>query len=336
MSGQLTIVSYNIASLAKSTQGDHPKEVGLAKVLAALRQCEADVICLQEVSTMSGAMKGINQAKAIADQLDMSCHFEQSCPRLLRRGTVYGNAILCRHDLQMVKVDAVPLPGGSKENDDGKRMPGANEGRVAAAALIRCAQGPLLCVCTHLALYNARDTDNATCIAAVRAIGAAFGEGTRHADTPAVLAGDLNAQPDKPQIEALDRDGWEARPSAPTFRSAKIDYILSRSSPAVEVVHEGEHRVLGDEETQHASDHRPLVAKVRLIRLPGATPLGARRGAGEQPSEEWGEDGPSRGALCEVAQTQAERDRAARIARLEREFGAMNGGEADGDEWRGK
>lgn len=89
-------------------------------------------------------------------------------------------------------------------------------------------------------------------------------------DVPAILAGDLNERPNGPSWRTLSNWAIDPAPGAPNTFSAKrprarIDAVLV--DPRLEVVGYGDPEGVDEEDVQKASDHRPVIARVRLPRI---------------------------------------------------------------------
>jgi endonuclease/exonuclease/phosphatase family metal-dependent hydrolase len=269
----LTVVTYNIAKLAKgNTQANT-----IDNVVEILKGCHADVICLQEV----GVTASQNQAELVANELGMNYHFEQACLQMetrgfaythsgitMKHGTEYGNAILVSRQLKMRPIEPVRMSRGSLMKNNGERMSGADEGRVAAAVIISCGIDPrvkIICISTHLGKHNSYDIDNGSSLIPVSKIAEAF---STPDSLPSILAGDLNVTPTSPTISYLSEQGWLLLPSADTRtdEKIKIDYVMPRNSNGVELQPVGDQVVIYNQETLNASDHLPLMARFRVIR----------------------------------------------------------------------
>ena len=78
---------------------------------------------------MDNETDGYTQAEALAKDLRMSCNFIQA-----HQDKVQGNAILSRYTV--THVQQIELPSGSEKRDDGSRMPGSKERRMALVARV--------------------------------------------------------------------------------------------------------------------------------------------------------------------------------------------------------
>lgn len=81
---------------------------------------------------------------------------------------------------------------------------------------------------------------------------------------PVVLAGDFNGRPGSPVLTRLARDWTIAVKDGPSFTypsgapDREIDFIMLRATDSIEIV---SHSVVAE---RVASDHRPLIAELRI------------------------------------------------------------------------
>jgi len=231
------IVSYNI----------HGAQCDVNEIIKVLAGINADIVSLQEVDCSK-----MDQAKAIGDALRMTVVFSQA-----HQTRNYGNAILSKFPVH--HIEKLKLPHGSLTKEDGSRMPGANEDRLALIARISpfhdSPQHDFIFIATHFGIYTQNDANQEEPVNII----ADFLNQNENTCVPAVLAGDLNAQPLSAVITKLKKE-WNCYDSVPTFRDIKIDYILDKGR-GIYKMEEGAQLVI---ET-NASDHRPLIAKWRVI-----------------------------------------------------------------------
>jgi endonuclease/exonuclease/phosphatase family metal-dependent hydrolase len=251
----LRVVTYNIAG----GHGHSPD-----KIAAVLHPLDADVICLQEVFQLPRALLPPNapptttQAHLIAERLRMNCVFGEA---LVMRGLSYGNATLSRFRLHSARH--VPLPRGSLTRDDGTRMPGAEEPRLALAVTVSPSDDVLQAihiVNAHLGIYNRSEAVPGGPACQAPATIAAFCNELPRRYEPTVLLGDLNATPESVVLEAFAQS-WTvaAAGKGPTTKKREIDHVLTRNCQV------SAQRVLTWAETHAgtdspASDHLPVVA----------------------------------------------------------------------------
>lgn len=237
----LRVVTFNIR------HGRGRSGVDLRRTAATLAALDADVICLQEVDRHYSERSGwADQAADLAAALGMTAVYGVA----LRRAAVepggrpreYGNAILSRTAVGRHRV--VALPG----------RPRSEPRSVVIASL---ADG-LHVACAHLQHDSA----------AARVEQIAVLVGALGSDGPVVLAGDLNASPDAPELAVLRErlvDCWHrvGRGRGATFPSRfpvrRIDYVFASAELRP---------VAADVVPTDASDHRALV--VDLERSAGA------------------------------------------------------------------
>jgi endonuclease/exonuclease/phosphatase family metal-dependent hydrolase len=226
----------------------------LARLLAGT---DADVICLQEVDRHFGERSAlVDQAELLSRALDMELAWgpaiDEPPPAGRSERRQYGNALLSRRPVL---------------TSDVHRLPGGGEPRSALRALIRTDTGALAVTVTHL---STRAADRASQAAALATLHAEPGP-------PAVLAGDLNAEPDARELDLLRkrlRDAWELAAErsdqAGTFSlrrrdgltyparrpRVRIDHVWVSSGVAVR-----DARVL---DGSAASDHHPLLVDLEL------------------------------------------------------------------------
>jgi endonuclease/exonuclease/phosphatase family metal-dependent hydrolase len=223
----------------------------LARVLA---DTDADVICLQEVDRHYGARsEDVDQALLLSRALDMQLAWGPAIdePRPDGSARQYGNALLSR--LPILVSDVRPLPGGG-------------EPRSALQTLVELDGGTLWVTATHLTTRSA--AERAEQVAAL----AALHTGAMEAG---VVVGDLNADPDAPELAVLrerftdawelaperaDQAGWRSRHRGATHPAERprrrIDQVWV--TPGVQVTAA---RVLGDD---GASDHLPFAVDLAV------------------------------------------------------------------------
>ncbi len=243
----IRVLSYNIH------HGEGmDKELDLARLAAVIRSASPDVVSLQEVDNKAGRTQGVDQARELARLTDMHFIFGSSMDF---DGGQYGNAVLTTLAVKESKV--FPLPG---------------EPRSALCVTLRTpsresSSDEFLFIATHL------DTGEKARFSSVPLIEALLKTDT---DSPAILAGDLNAVPGSPTMQAFDKTWRNAthRQELYTYRadnpSRQLDYVLVRPSKRWKVL---EAKVLSE---AVASDHRPILAVMQLLpktkKKKGATP----------------------------------------------------------------
>lgn len=225
-------VTYNIHH-GEGTDG----RLDLPRIANVLKQLEPDLVALQEVDCRTTRSGGVDQAAELGRLTGMHFAFGKAMDYA---GGQYGEAILSREPLTEVHVHALAAPEGKEPR-----------AALAATARVGGAEGPALrFVATHLD-HTSSDLRMAQITALSRAL-------ENPAGMPAILAGDLNASPDAPEIRTLAERWTDASAGQPqmSFPSDKpkirIDYLFIRPSGGWRVI---ESRVI-DEPV--ASDHRPV------------------------------------------------------------------------------
>lgn len=234
------VVSYNIHAGAGADEVFDPDRQ--AAVLRALR---ADVIGLQEVDVRWGERsRWLDLAAELGGRLGMHVSF---APVYRFGAREFGVAVLSRY------------PVVAAANHEITRLSTQRPGAVAAPApgfgevVLRVGGVPLRVYVTHLD-HRSDPAVRAAQVADMRRImGRAAG--------PRILLGDLNATPSAPELAPLWRELTDADPGRPTHPARRpvrrIDYVAVSAGVGV--------RAAAVAATL-ASDHRPVVADLRLER----------------------------------------------------------------------
>jgi endonuclease/exonuclease/phosphatase family metal-dependent hydrolase len=212
--------------------------VDLEQIARTIEAEQPDVVALQEVARGWVLGGGADMATWLGDRLGMHVAFAPAADRQ------FGNALLSREPLTDVQVVDLPYGAGPQQ-------------RSALTALAVGPDGtPVRVTSVHL---QHRESNTPTRLDQLAALDTAVPD-----DGPSVLAGDLNAEPGSPELDALDAAGWTSAvdtagdPDVRTHPSdapdVRIDWVLGRG------VTFGEARVLDDT----SSDHRAVVTTVRL------------------------------------------------------------------------
>ena len=264
----MRVATYNIRSCL-GTDGKRSVE-RIASVIGAL---DVDAVALQEVDLVRRRSGDVNQAERIAGLLGMHC---VSCASLSARTGKYGNAVLARRPLTLVRHRALPRARLSEPRSAmWVRVSGAADARSEGPA------GVVNLINTHLSFLR---------VDRPRQIKDLMGErwlGERSLRAGAILCGDLNCTPRDAhfrelagvlcdvQTESEGRRGRRPRKRAgmagehagatwPTRGLTggpmrALDHILVTPDIGVERVY-----VARSREARVASDHFPLVAALRI------------------------------------------------------------------------
>jgi len=242
---RVRVMTYNVHGCVGLDGRLSPARI--ARVIDTLRP---DVACLQELDVGRSRSGRVDQARLIADLLQMEFHF---APTLSVQEEHYGNAVLSR--LPMQRVRAAALPGTS-----------GGEPRGALWVRLHTPHGMLNLINTHLGLYPAERRPQAAALAGPHWVG--------HPEfsAPGVVCGDFNAMPGTLAYRHMTARLVDAQRHLPghspratwygPYPVGRIDHVFL--TPEVRV-----HRVEVPRSglTRTASDHLPLVVD---LELPGA------------------------------------------------------------------
>ncbi len=252
-----------------------PWSARMHPIAANMRTVDADIWALQEVWEDDDR----NQARELGATIGHDHVVFAS--NLERDGVLAGNAVLSRWPIRAHEVRVLPRVVGEARDDEG-------EERLVIFAEIDGPRGPIQVYCTHLSW---RDDHSAVRQAQVAEICRLVRE-RRPRSFPAVLCGDLNADPTSDELRMLTgqaavpvpgvmfRDAWlaagdgtagatasNANPfnAAALDRDRRIDFVLVGTPKLGGVGHALDVRVAGDEpvDGMWPSDHLAVVADLR-------------------------------------------------------------------------
>jgi endonuclease/exonuclease/phosphatase family metal-dependent hydrolase len=234
---QVRVLSYNIHH-GEGVDG----KLDLPRITRLIKSVSPDIVAVQEVDRKTARTNRVDQPQELSRLTGMKVVFERN---IRFEGGDYGNAVLSRWRIERHKNHHLP------SYDDGEQR-GVLEVELAADR----AGDRFLFFCTHLD-HRRGDRERIASAKAINALAA------RRSEMPAILAGDLNAQPDSAvlrEFESLWRKANEEDlPTVPVAAPRRqIDYILFRPADRWRVI---EVRVL-DEAV--ASDHRAIFAVLEL------------------------------------------------------------------------
>ena len=214
-----------------------------SRTAAVLRALDADIIALQEVDEGVERSGGVDQPRELGRHLDMNHAFGSFMDY---QGGRYGMAILSRHPI--VREVVVPLPGG-------------NERRSALAVEVALPGGQsLMAVGVHFDWVGSDSFRFRQATALTRFLD--------QLEMPYLVIGDFNDEPGSRTLALFSERAREAAKPAEdrlTFPSdgpvKEIDFIFGAPADVwgmemVDVIDE-----------PLASDHRPVVARMRLHRF---------------------------------------------------------------------
>ncbi len=214
----------------------------LARIAKVIRQSRADIVALQEVDQRTKRNGGVDTLATLGEMTKRRPLFGKS---MTFDGGEYGNALLIRGTIERHSVHAIPASFGREPRSI-----------LRAEVRLRGCKYPLLVMATHWDHESQVD----------RMAGAELANrlANESPNLPALLAGDFNANPANAAVKMLSGTWMISGAAVPlhTYPVAapkvQIDYILARPGSAwtlrgAQVLPE----IL-------ASDHRPLLARLRL------------------------------------------------------------------------
>jgi endonuclease/exonuclease/phosphatase family metal-dependent hydrolase len=238
---EIRVVTYNIHH-GEGTD----RKFDLERIAKRMMAEKPDIIALQEVDQKTRRASGVDQPAELARLTGMKAYYGRNIDF---EGGGYGTAVLTNLPVasaEQVKLKSYYVP--TKDN---------SEQRGVQVLTIGEPETPeLLFLGTHLD-YRPPDDERMNSAVTINELI------KKHADTPAIIAGDLNAMPDSRPIREFEKEWKIAGDDASilTFPSdqpvRRIDYVMYRPADKWEV---GEVRVL-DEPV--ASDHRPVLTVLR-------------------------------------------------------------------------
>lgn len=240
-----------------------------------LQALDADVVGLQEVWEDGET----NQAEELAAQLGYESWVYSA--NLERDGARSGNAVLARWPIRRSETRTLPRSAGNVHDDEG-------EERLVVFAEVDGPRGPIQVFCAHLSWHAGHSAVRQAQVAAI----CEFVRETRPRPFPAVLVGDLNAEPASDEIRMLTgraavpvsgvvfRDAWErAGPGGPGHTMAddnpfsaagldgqyRIDYVLVGHPKLGGCGHPRRTWIFGNEPVEgvFGSDHYGVASELR-------------------------------------------------------------------------
>ncbi|MBD3393950.1 MAG: oxidoreductase [Chitinivibrionales bacterium] len=211
------------------------------RIARVISRYDPDVVALQELDVGQERSAYADQAKEIAERLDMRFRYHPSY--ILREGS-YGNAVLSRLPMELVR--AGPLPGNGKSEPRGALWAEINNGRDA-----------MQCIATHLSYYPSERHLQVNALLQDGWLNDPRCEGQ------VVLCGDFNMLPRSRSYRALChrlRDALEMSGNGRVrtwMGLACLDYIFIGGDMIVRCVN-----VVQNHLTRLASDHYPVIVDI--------------------------------------------------------------------------
>lgn len=241
MSTQISLMTYNVHSCIGSD-----KKVSPERIVDVIAHYSPDIVALQELDVELLRSGMVDQAKEIAGHLNMHFHFHPSFR--LEEG-YFGNAILSRYPIRLVKADELPT-------FQHRRL---LEKRGAVWAEVQVEGSMVNLINTHLGLNRRERQEQIDML-----LGPEW-TGNPACSTHIILCGDFNASPlsgiyRKIGVKFNDvqkrLNGYRPRSTWPgRFPFMRIDHIFI--TPDISVTGTSVPRTAL---TRTASDHLPLIA----------------------------------------------------------------------------
>jgi endonuclease/exonuclease/phosphatase family metal-dependent hydrolase len=246
------IMTYNVHS-CRGTDG----KLDVARIAEVIAQSRPDIVALQELDCRRRRTGSVDQAHAIAQRLGMSFHFNAA---LHVAEESYGDAILTSLPMTLVKTGPLPMMKDVKVRGRTIRL----ESRGAVWVEVEMDGRKVQVINTHLGLVPPEQR-----LQAAHLLGPEW-LGHPNAAAPLILLGDFNATPRYAAYQMIAKRLKDARRlagmrhKALTFPSRlpliRIDHMFVSEGVAVGAMHAPD-----SELAKVASDHRPLVADVRVV-----------------------------------------------------------------------
>ncbi len=240
----IRVMTYNIHGCVDSTRTVNP-----ARIADIIEGLQADIVALQEVDAQKPMDLNANQAKFLAERLEMEHIF---FPIEKSGRHTFGLAVLSRFPLDECHYDFLP--------NIYPRLNPRKRGIILAC--IRTPGGRLTVIDVHLSLYKLERRKQLKALLGNAGLSAAF------ADQPVILCGDLNAGPLSATYRTLSRRLTDVQKDISNRRAAFYQPTFHSKSPLFRIDHifvSNHFRTLQVEvkntlATQSASDHLPLTA----------------------------------------------------------------------------
>lgn len=222
----ITLCSYNIHHAAGMD-----RRLSVDRIAGVIRDTNADVACLQELDVHAVRTRRLNEPAELARRLSMRAVFAPALRWPLKG--LYGNAILTRLPLEFTRMH---------------RLPGGLEPRVLLECHVGAAERRIAVFCTHWGLTGKERQEQARVTA----------EAVLSAGIPAVLAGDLNEEPDGPAHAILQSAGLK------NLHEMILSFPADDPRIAIDHIYGTPGWTADDTHVipSLASDHRPLVSRL--------------------------------------------------------------------------
>lgn len=233
---QCKVMTYNIQSCSDFEE----KRLGSQeKLIAYLRQTDADVVVLNEVRDIPGNPLTEDQAGFIARGLGWNYRFAKAID--LYDGS-YGNAFLTRHPIKSFSVTPIPL----KPLTPDEEHPHWREARCVFRAEVEIDGEELVVFGSHFGLSAGEQKY------AVEITSALLDAETK----PHIFMGDLNMEPDNPILAPIFA---RMKDTATVMKEQKLSHVSDQPTVKIDYVFVSEGIRVQDADIPVSliSDHRP-------------------------------------------------------------------------------
>jgi endonuclease/exonuclease/phosphatase family metal-dependent hydrolase len=240
---EFSLMTYNVHSCI-----GRDGEASPSRIADVIAHAGPDIVTLQELDVGLTRTESIDQARAIADRLKMNVRFHPSLE--IEKG-LYGNAILSRYPMRLMRAGALPIYPHHRRFE--------KRGALWVEVLIH--DKPIQVINTHLALHRTERLLQTDVL-----LGS---EWLKHRDChpPALLCGDFNALPWSRVVRRFKETLVDVQAAVSagrlhgtwpgSFPVLRLDYIFA--TPEITVKRA---QVLNTPLTKVASDHLPLLARL--------------------------------------------------------------------------
>lgn len=241
-------MSYNVHG-CKGMDG----RVSTERIARVIARYNPDIVALQELDSGRRRSSGVNQVELIAGKLGMSFYFHPARRNQLEE---YGNAILSRYPMEMIKKDSLPKLWNKT----------FLEPRGAIWVMVDLQGTKINIINTHLSLWSKERRLQMKSLLS--------GDWLRHPDCngPIILCGDLNMAPHSPVYKEIIKRFNDSqlmltghKPIKTWFSGypfRRIDHVFLTAEFNVQSI-EGTHTTLD----RLASDHLPVTVDLSLERV---------------------------------------------------------------------
>jgi len=236
-------MTYNVHSCIGTD-----KHHNLDRIAQVIGNYNPDIVALQELDNGHSRSSQLHQAQKIAERLQL--HFHYHSVREIS-DQQFGNAILCRVPMSIIRAGALPTLKGRPRVED----------RGALWVELEIGGRPLQILNTHFGLWPKERVMQAHTLLGKEWLG------NRNVNTPLIICGDFNAIPRTAAYRQLTNSFADVQKQIPTLRArktfpsrfplARLDHIFitpNLTPTRLEVPHNAL--------TKLASDHLPIIADI--------------------------------------------------------------------------